>query len=196
MSIKHKYVEPVLIFLAVYLFNYLLCQCGELLFIYSYSYLAEVMPSVVETVNPIHTPDEYELYLKGVATVGSLIALFIMNYVSLRLDNEKFEYIITKTDGQYRLVDGVKLYFGEFFKSDAIASTVAVGVLVMGAYFIPEKLLDKGLLFVFKLGVSLIEFYGPVGAVVIAVLFSFITRIISVPLCVRTWRALWLSGSV
>ena len=196
MSIKHKYVEPVLIFLAVYLFNYLLCQCGELLFIYSYSYLAEVMPSVVETVNPIHTPDEYELYLKGVATVGALIALFIMNYVSLRLDNEKFEYIITKTDGQYRLVDGVKLYFGEFFKSDAIASTVAVGVLVMGAYFIPEKLLDKGLLFVFKLGVSLIEFYGPVGAVVIAVLFSFITRIISVPLCVRTWRALWLSGSV
>lgn len=196
MSIKHKYVEPVLIFLAVYLFNYLLCQCGELLFIYSYSYLAEVMPSVVETVNPIHTPAEYELYLKGVATVGALVALFIMNYVSLRLDNEKFEYIITKTDGQYRLVDGVKLYFGEFFKSDAIASTVAVGVLVMGAYFIPEKLLDKGLLFVFKLGVSLIDFYGPVGAVVIAVLFSFITRIISVPLCVRTWRALWLSGSV
>ena len=196
MSIKRKYVEPVLIFLAVYLFNYLLCQCGELLFIYSYSYLAEVMPSVVETVNPIHTPDEYELYLKGVATVGALIALFIMNYVSLRLDNEKFEYIITKTDGQYRLVDGVKLYFSEFFKSDAIASTVAVGVLVMGAYFIPEKLLDKGLLFVFKLGVSLIEFYGLVGAVVIAVLFSFVTRIISVPLCVRTWRALWLSGSV
>ena len=196
MSIKRKYVEPVLIFLTVYLFNYLLCQCGELLFIYSYNYLAEVMPSVVDTVNPIHTPDEYELYLKGVATFGALVGLFLINYVSLRMDNEKFEYLITKTDGQYRLKDGLKLYFAEFFKSDAIASTIAVGVLVAGASFIPEKLLDRGLIFIFRLGVSLVEFYGPVGAVVVAVLFSFVTRILSVPLCVRTWRALWLSGSV
>lgn len=196
MSIKQKYVTPVLIFLAVYLFNYLLCQCGELLFIYSYNYLAEVMPSVVDTVNPIHTPDEYELYLKGVATFGALVGLFLINYVSLRMDNEKFEYLITKTDGQYRLKDGLKLYFAEFFKSDAIASTIAVGVLVAGASFIPEKLLDRGLIFIFRLGVSLIEFYGPVGAVAVAVLFSFVTRILSVPLCVRTWRALWLSGSV
>lgn len=196
MSIKRKYVEPVLIFLAVYLFNYLLCQCGELLFIYSYNYLAEVMPSVVDTVNPIHTPDEYELYLKGVATFGALVGLFLINYVSLRMDNEKFEYLITKTDGQYRLKDGLKLYFAEFFKSDAIASTIAVGVLVAGASFIPEKLLDRGLIFIFRLGVSLVEFYGPVGAVAVAVLFSFVTRILSVPLCVRTWRALWLSGSV
>ena len=196
MSIKQKYVTPVLIFLAVYLFNYLLCQCGELLFIYSYNYLAEVMPSVVDTVNPIHTPDEYELYLKGVATFGALVGLFLINYVSLRMDNEKFEYLITKTDGQYRLKDGLKLYFAEFFKSDAIASTIAVGVLVAGASFIPEKLLDRGLIFIFRLGVSLVEFYGPVGAVAVAVLFSFVTRILSVPLCVRTWRALWLSGSV
>ena len=196
MSIKQKYVTPVLIFLAVYLFNYLLCQCGELLFIYSYNYLAEVMPSVVDTVNPIHTPDEYELYLKGVATFGALVGLFLINYVSLRMDNEKFEYLITKTDGQYRLKDGLKLYFAEFFKSDAIASTIAVGVLVAGASFIPEKLLDRGLIFIFRLGVSLVEFYGPVGAVAVAVLFSFVTRMLSVPLCVRTWRALWLSGSV
>lgn len=196
MSIKRKYVEPVLIFIAVYLFNYLLCQCGELLFIYSYNYLTEVMPSVVDTVNPIHTPDEYELYLKGVATFGALVGLFLINYVSLRMDNEKFEYLITKTDGQYRLKDGLKLYFAEFFKSDAIASTIAVGVLVAGASFIPEKLLDRGLIFIFRLGVSLVEFYGPVGAVAVAVLFSFVTRILSVPLCVRTWRALWLSGSV
>ena len=196
MSIKRKYVEPVLIFLAVYLFGYLLCQCGELLFIYSYNYLAEVIPGVVQTVNPIHTPDEYELYLKGVATVGALVGTFLINYISLRLDNEKFEYVITKTDGQYRLTDGIKLYFKEFLRSDVIASTVPIAILVAGAYFIPEKLLDRGVIILFKLGASLIEFYGPVGAVIVAVLFSLATRVVAVPLCVRTWRALWLSGSV
>ena len=196
MSIKHKYVEPVLIFLAVYLFGYLLCQCGEMLFIYSYNYLAEVVPSIVKTVNPIHTPEEYELYLKGIATVGAAVGLFLINYISLRLDNEKFEHVITKTDGQYTMKEGLALYFGEFFRSDVIASTVTVAVLVIAAGFIPDKLLDRGLILLFKLGASLIEFYGIVGSVVIAVVFSLLARIASIPLALKTWRALWLSGSV
>ena len=196
MNIKHKYVEPVLIFLAVYLFNSLFCQVGELLFIYAHTYLSEMLPSVVDTVNPIHSPDEYELYLRAVATVGATVGLFLINYISLRMDNEKFEYVITKTDGQYRLADGVRLYFSEFLITDIIASTVTIGALVAGGCFIPEKLMDRGLVIIFGLGASLVEFYGPVGAVLIAVVASLITRMISVPLCVRVWRALWLSGSV
>jgi hypothetical protein len=196
MSIKHKYVEPVLIFLAVYLFSYLFCQCGELLFIYSYNYLAEVVPSVVQTVNPIHTPDEYELYLRSIATVGALVGTFLINYISLRLDNVKFEHVITETDGQYTMREGLALYFREFLRSDVIASTLPIALLVAGAYFIPEKLLDRGLIILFKPGASLIEFYGIVGSVIIAVIFSLLTRIASIPLALRTWRALWLSGSV
>ena len=196
MSIKHKYVEPVLIFLAVYLFHYVICQCGEMLFIYSYTYISETVPSLVKTVNPISTPNEYEIYLKGIATAGAFVGLFITNYVCLRLDNAKFEHVITKTDGQYTMTDGLKLYFGEFLISDVIASSLTVFPLVLGAYFIPEKLLDKGLIFLFRLGVSLIEFYGPVGSVVIAIVFSLLTRLLCVPLALKTWRALWLSGSV
>ena len=196
MSIKHKYVEPVFIFLAVYLFSYLFCQVGEMLFIYIYNYLAEVIPIVVKTVNPMHMPDEYALYLKWIATSGAFVCLMIINYVSLRLDNQKFELIINKTDGQYRMTDGIKLYFGEFFKSDVIASTVAIGVLVLASGFIPEKFLDYGLIILFKLGASLVEFYGIVGSVVIAIFFSFVTRMLSIPLALRVWRALWLSGSV
>lgn len=196
MSIKHKYVEPVLIFLAVYLFHYVICQCGELLFIYSYTYLSEVVPSIVKTVNPISTPNEYEIYLKCIATSGAFVGLFITNYVCLRLDNAKFEHVITKTDGQYTMKDGLRLYFSEFFISDVIASSIIIGPFVCGACFIPEKLLDKGLIFVFRIGVSLIEFYGIVGSVLIAILFSLITRLISVPLVLRAWRALWLSGAV
>ena len=196
MSIKHKYGEPVLIFLAVYLFHYVICQCGEMLFIYSYTYISEIIPSLVKTVNPINTPDEYEIYLKGIATAGAFVGLFIMNYVALRLDNGKFERVITKTDGQYTMRDGLKLYFDEFFISDVIASSIIIGPFVCGAYFIPEKLLDKGLIFLFRIGVSLIEFYGIVGSVAIAILFSLLTRLISVCLVLRTWRALWLSGSV
>ena len=196
MSIKHKYVEPVLIFLAVYLFNYLFCHIGEMLFIYSYNYLSEVVPSVVKTVNPMHMPDEYALYLKAIATSGAFVCLFMINYVSLRLDNQKFEYVIDKTDGQYRMRDGIRLYFREFFKSDLIASSAAIVVLVVGAGFIPEKFLDYGLIILFRLGASLVEHYGIVFSILISVFFSLLTRLISIPLALRTWRALWLSGSV
>lgn len=196
MSIKHKYIEPVLIFLGVYVFSYLLFGCGEMLFIYAYTYLSETIPGVVRTLNPIHTPDEYEIYLGAVSTFGALVCFWLINYISLRLDNRKFEFIISKTDGQYEIGEGLRLYFGEFLRSDIIASTVSIGVLVAGAYFIPEKLLDRGLMLLFYPGVSLIEIYGLVGAVLIAVAFSLICRLLSVPLALRTWRALWLSGSV
>lgn len=196
MKIKHKYAEPVLIFLLVYIFNYLLFQCAEMLFIYCYNYLAETVPKAVPTVNPIHTPDEYGVYLKCAATVSAFVGLFFINYISLRLDNRKFEYIIAKTDGQYKIKNGISLYFSEFLKSDIIASASLVAPLIIGAYFIPEKLMDRGLIFIFRLGDSLIQFYGIFGAVFLGTLFSIITRIISVPLTLRTWRALWLSGSV
>ena len=196
MSFKKKYLFPVFIFLAVYTFNSLFYQCGELVFIYSYTYLSETVPSIVDTVNPIHTPEKYELYLKAATTVGAFIGLFFINYVALRMDNEKFEYIITKTDGQYRLSDGIKLYLSEFWVSDVIASTVTIGTLTVCACFVPDEWLDKGLILLFKLCVSLIEFYGPVWSVLIGILFSILTRVVAIPLCVRTWRALWLSGSV
>ena len=196
MNIKHKYVEPVLIFLTVYIFNVVLFKCGELLFIYAYNYLTETLPHLVKTVSPIHSPDEYELYLKASVSVAAFIGLWLINYVSLRLDNKKFEYVITKTDGQYRMTEGLSLYFREFLASDAIASTLMISAFVIPAAFIPEKLMDRGLVYIFKLGEMLIGYYGIVGAVIIAVIFSLATRLISVPLCLRTWRALWLSGSV
>ena len=144
----------------------------------------------------MHSPDEYKLYLKASATVAALIGLGLINYVSLRLDNKKFEHIITKTDGQYRMTEGIALYCKEFLISDVVASTLPIAAFIIPAAFIPEKLMDRGLVYIFKLGELLIEYYGIVGAVAVAIAFSLITRLLSAPLCLKTWRALWLSGSV
>ena len=196
MSIKHKYVEPVLIFLAVYIFHNVFRACSELIFIYAYNYLAEVIPNVVKTANPMTAPDQYAVYLKAVATFGAVGCLGILNYLSLRLDNKKFELIISKTDGKYRLKDGIRIYLKEFLKSDIISSTVPVAIFTAAAYFIPKKLLDYGLIYVFGLGASLADHYGLVGGVVLATVCSCVIRLLCVPFAVRTWRALWLSGSV
>lgn len=196
MSFKRKYVEPVLIFLAVYAFNVLFFKAGELLSIYTYSYFSSVLPSGVISSNPVSDPDAYEAYTRGVALFGTFVGLWLINYISLRLDNAKFEHVISLTDGQYELKDGIKLYFKEFFLSDVISAVAIVILITVGATFIPEKLMDYGFVFIFKIGDTLNALYHPVISVAIAATFSLVTRILSIPLAIRTWRALWLSGSV
>ena len=92
--------------------------------------------------------------------------------------------------------DYIRLYFKEFLGSDMLVTSVPVAILVFLAYFIPKKFIDMGLSLVFGLGASLVDFYYPIEAIILVVLCSVITRIIAVPFVVRTWRALWLSGSV
>ena len=196
MSIRHKYVDPVLLFLGVYAFHFLINKCTELIFIYGYTYLADVLPELVKTHNPISDPDKYTLYLKAVATFGAIACIGIINYISIRLDNKRFELIISKTDGKYEIKDALRIYFMEFFESDLLAASLPLAIFVTSAYFIPEKLLDKGLILIFHLGASLTEYYGLVNALILSIVASIITRMICAPLALRTWRALWLSGSV
>lgn len=196
MSVRHKYIGPVLIFLAVYAFSYLFCQAGELLCAYASSYLSSVLPGVFTVPNPIHSRDEYEAFMKASAAIGATISVGLMNYVALRLDNKKFEFIIAETDGQYTISEGIRLYLGEFLASDIISSTVIIAAAVIAAYFIPEKLMDYGLIIFLKLGASLTGYFELWQSLLIAVLSSITARLLSVPLALRTWRALWLSGSV
>ena len=196
MTFRRKYIEPILIYLAVYLASYLLCQVGEMLFTYAYTYLSEVTPNLVDTVNPIYTPDEYKLYLRCTSLSGVVVGIWLINYLALRFDNKKFEHVISKTEGKYTMREGLRLYYSEFVITDLIASTVVISAFVLGAYFIPEKWLDYGLVFLFKPGMELTSYCHPVLAVILVSAISFTTRLISVPPVVRKWRALWLSGSV
>lgn len=196
MTLKQKYIEPILIYLAVYSASYLLCQVGEMLFTYLYTYLSEVTPGIVDTVNPINTPDEYKTYVTCISLSGVIAGIWLINYLALRFDNKKFEHVISKTDGKYTMREGLRLYYSEFVISDLIASTVVISAFVVGAYFIPEKWMDYGLIFIFKPGMELMKYCHPILAVMLVSAVSFATRLISVPPVVRKWRALWLSGSV
>ena len=196
MSIKHKYFDPLLLFLGVYALHYVINKCTELIFIYGYTYFADLLPNLVKTVNPIDDPDKYTLYLKAVATFGVIACIGIINYVSIRLDNKRFEFIISETDGKYEIKDALKIYFNEFFESDIIAASLPIAIFVTSAYFIPDKLLDKGLILIFNLGATLAEYYGLINALILSIAASIITRLICAPFALRIWRALWLSGSV
>ena len=194
MKFKHKYLEPVMLYLVVYIFGLWLFGFGLGAVRAVYEYLNHLLPNIFPLYNPIYEPEKH-LELQNSYTVAAIfIALLLINFIALKFDNKKYEKIISQTDGQYLILDGIKLYFKEFLLSDVFCSLVLPMLLVIPPYFIPEDILGKyGLILITWLGYHMSTVHGLVPAIFTVALFSFAARLISIPECVKSWRAAWLS---
>lgn len=194
MKFKQKYIVPTAIFLVIYLLGQLLFNLSQALIRTIYSYLNYLSPDTFLVYNEIYDPDLYANAEKMFSVVTIFLTLFIINLIALRLDNKKYERIISLTDGQYLIKDGIKLYLSEFLVSDAIVSTVIPAIMVIPAYFISDKLMEFfGLIIPCWLGYHLELNFSLPFAMLIAAAFSFVGRMLSIPHCVSTYRAAWLS---
>ena len=194
MKLRHRYFSPVIIYLVVYIFGLfifgLCCEIAE----WIYTYLNHLMPSTFPLYNPIYDPEAYDELNKNITVIGMFLALFLINFIALRLDNKKYERIISLTDGQYLVKDGIRLYFKEFFISDIIASVILPVLIATGTYFIPDKALGYfALILPSWLGYNMRLLYGLIPSIFIVAGFSFVGRMLAIPLTVKSWRAAWLS---
>ena len=194
MKLRHRYLSPVIIYLIVYIFGLfifgLCCEIAE----WIYTYLNHLMPSTFPLYNPIYDPEAYAKLNKALTVIGLFITFFFINFIALKLENKKYERIISLTDGQYLIVDGVKLYFKEFFISDIMTALVLPVLITLATYFIPDSALGYfGLILIGWLGYNMSLLYGLIPSLIIVALFSFSGRILAIPLTVKSWRAAWLS---
>ena len=150
MKRKHKYLNPIGAFMVVYLFGYFLFNLSKTIVSSIYSYLNYLFPGTFKVYNVIHHPDQYAKLEKTLSLVSIFVVLFLINYIALRLENKKYERIISLTEGQYLLKDGITLYFKEFFISDIITSAIIPCVLVIPAFFISDKLMEYFGLIIFN----------------------------------------------
>ena len=194
MKLRHRYLNPVIVFLAVYIFGlWMLGFCLNAVR-WVHTYLNHLMPRVFPIYNPIYDPDSYAKLEKIFNVISIFLAIFLINFIALKLDNKKYERVVSLTDGQYTLRDGLELYFREFWLSDIITALILPVSIVAATYFIPDNVLGYfGLSAIAWLGYNMRLMYGFVPTVVIVALFSSVSRLLSIPLCVRSWRAAWLS---
>ena len=90
--------------------------------------------------------------------------------------------------------DGIKLYFKEFWISDVITALILPAVIVIATYFIPDKMLGYfALILPGWLGYHMRQMYELIPAIILVAFFSFLGRILAIPLTVKSWRAAWLS---
>ena len=194
MKPRHKYVNPLIIFLCVFIFGLFIFGASAIAVKWGHAYLSHLFPNVFPTYNQIHDPASYQRLERIKDVIAIFLSLLIINFISLRIDNRKYERIALITEGQYLIKDGIKLYFKEFFRSDLIISTVIPAVLVIPAYLLSEDALGYfGLIFWNWLGYRFCTLMGLLPAMLLAASFSFVGRMILIPHCVKAWRSAWLT---
>ena len=160
----------------------------------------EVLSGYFPTVFPLYDViSESELHARQTARV-SLAALFITLaisvYLSLRYSNQRFEYMIKMTDGEYAIPSGMRLYSSEFLIADLIGSLLIGTVISVPVYFIPKQFFATGtipaelLLPIY----SAVAERGPVlGAAIISFMLIFAHALVLYP-ALAYYRAKWLTG--
>lgn len=196
MKIGRRYIAPIFIFLFFGMLGFVLEYVTEYLVPMCYDVLVHLFPDVFKDISPLTQPMEYEELTKRFTVISIFLIFLVIHYVALRCDNKRFEYIIDVTDGQYSMLEGLGIYLENFLVSDLICAVIVPPVLIIPAYFIPEKIMSYGLNMPLWCGVSMMEHIDIVMATVLVIILSVVARFIVIFPTVKVWRAMWLTASV
>lgn len=194
MKQRHKYLNPIILFLCVFIFGLFIFGFSSIVIKWGHAYLNYLFPSVFPTYNQIQDPEAFQKLERIKEIFAIFLSFIIINFISLRIDNRKYERMVILTEGQYLIKDGIKIYLKEFFMSDLLVTTAIPAVLVIPAYFLSENALGYfGLIFWNWLGYRFSTLMGLFPAILLAATFSFIGRMMLIPHCVKAWRSAWLT---
>ena len=164
-----------------------------------YPAISDVFPSVFPRYNPIFEKEEFLAQGRRLSLVSALISALAVGIIELRLDNMRFEFLISKTDGFYKIRDGVSIYTKEFLISDIISAAFAPAIFIpLTLIRLPEKaarisdILDN---FILAMPKAIIGEIGEIGTYFILFTVLVFARIIGAYSGLYRWRALWLSDT-
>ena len=194
IKLKDKYFHPILLFICVYIFGLFIHGFSTEAVNWIYTYLNHLFPKAFPIYNRIYDIQEYLRIEHVKGAVAIFVSLLLINLIAMRIDNRKYERTISLTDGEYLIKDGIRVYVKEFFVIDTVVSTVIPCALTIPAYFLSEDVLDYfGLIFWNWLGYNMKSIFDLFPAMLIAAAFSFVSRMLVIPHCVRAWRAAWMT---
>jgi hypothetical protein len=122
------------------------------------------------------------------------LSLLMINYLSLRLDNKRYERIISLTDGRYTMREGLSLYFSEFALSDAVVPLILTPLVSLPLLPIPRGTLLFDIVEPpLRLGHLSLDRFGIVKGLFVFYAITVLTRLVAATLALNRWRAAWLS---
>ncbi len=162
--------------------------------------LMDWFPTVFKDYSPVLEAAEYESARNAVELTAVVAALFIAPIIVTRFDNGRDEYIISKTEGFYRIHELIPTYYKLYTLPDLISSlavTATVSALIIPAYFYTPEKISRLSEFImdfrnFYIG-TLFDRWGYIIAPIAVFALTFIFKIISGIPAMKRWRAAWLT---
>ena len=161
-----------------------------------YDLLVELFPTVFHSYNVITTPDEYLIQSARLDTVTVALAIAVITYLALRLDNKRFERFIVANEGMYTMPEGLVQYCRRFLLADVITSLAVPVIFTLPLIFVNPVWVERIVWIPTALNHTLTVCHGALRGTLYASLISLGARLIAIPITVNRWRAAWLCGSV
>ena len=163
-----------------------------------YPALAEWFPRIVPEYNFVNEREDYDRLYATMSVISALILICISSHVTMRLDNERMEYMITKTEGLYTLSEGLNIYYSKYFRADVVAAClIPLPLMIFDALLPLFAFLPEGVVSLMQIPLEPTRaFTGTLGVIPAYLIMSFtfvVSRLVSGIRCIDLWRALWLS---
>ena len=158
--------------------------------------LCEWFPSVFENYSPVLDGEAYAIQAAVLDVSIGTLTLLIYSYVLVRYDNERMEFMISKTEGFYTLREGAALYYPRYARRDALISVCVPISFIIASAFVPEHIydfVDPIFDYIFSFSRLFTDHLGFFIGAVITSLSVFVTRMLAGLKSVRAWQGIWLS---
>lgn len=155
--------------------------------------LCELLPTLFPPYNPVTEKELYFQMAKNTALVTAFICIFLASYAAVAFDSIRYERVISKTDGFYRIKNALPSYLLDFLPADIIGSAISpLPLLLLTLFSFPEnvtKHTDK----LFALTEAFTGKFGTLSGFLMIFLFSLASRLVIAPIALRRFRGMWLA---
>ncbi len=161
--------------------------------------LAELLPNIFEDFNRVTSGDEYQRHELRCGVFALLASIFATSYIAALFDNARYERVIDRTNGFYKIHKELPRYISDTWCEDLIASSVIqLPFLLFTLIQYPEHLKNLGRIISRYLAphLAVTEVFGVILSYILITLTAFAARMISAPAALKRYRALWLTSFV
>ena len=160
-----------------------------------YPALAKAFPSVFPTYNQVLEKEAYQSLMEVVALYSGMLTVFIVEYFAGAVANERFEYMIRKTDGMYLIKEGVRLYYPRYLLPDLASVFLTVSLFQGATLLVPAELRDNIIFSFFRLSSVYATRLGLILGILAQGAVYFTATLLSGLRAINKWRGKWLSAS-
>ena len=196
VKIYRKYFRNAVKHFLVYLFLPLFFFAATAVVDIVYASLLEIAPNIIPSYDRVLEKEAYQAFSRTMNVISALLAVFAVSFATGIYDNARYEDVITKTDGLYKVREEFPAYFQKTLPSDIIAVALPSLVFVaLSSPAYPEKFLDYFGAYLAP-HLRVIEAFSPLFAFFAIFCVALLARILAMPKALDRYRALWLTSFV